>query len=99
MNDNIMELAKSLENSYEEMYKLCSASFERIVNYKIKDVNLIEHTLDMALDIYTEKGFYLFLRILDYYKTVNYTNASEYLEILKEEREGEYADFVKKLKK
>ena len=84
---------------YEKAYKLCYPEVKRIITYKITDINLIERTLDQALDIYTEKGFYLFLKLLDYYKTVNYNNAKEYFEILKEQREEEYSDFVKKLKK
>ena len=99
LDDNLMELVKGLMDSYEAMYKLCYHEVVRIIEYKIKDVNLIEHTLDKTLDIYTEKGFYLFLKLLDYYKTVNYNHALEYLEFLKEQREEEYSDYVKKLKK
>ena len=99
LDDNLMELVKGLMDSYEAMYKLCYHEVVRIIEYKIKDVNLIEHTLDQILDIYTEKGFYLFLKLLDYYKTVNNNHALEYLELLKEQREEEYSDYVKKLKK
>lgn len=99
MDDNILELAKGLMACYEEMYKLCYSEVERIIKYKIKDINLIEHTLDQALDIYTEKGFYLFIKLLLYYQTVNLQNAYEYLEILKEDRQEEYDEFVKIYKK
>lgn len=97
--DNIIELAKGLMNSYEKMYELCYLEVERIIKYRICDISLIEHTLDMALEIYTEKGFYLFLKLLLYYRTVNFKNACEYLEILKEDRFEEYDEFVKKYKK
>ena len=99
MDDNLIELAKGLMKCYEEMYMLCYPLVERIIKYQIKDINLIEHTLDQALDIYTEKGFYLFLKLLLYYRTVNYQNACEYLEILKKDREEEYNEFVKKIGK
>lgn len=97
--DNIIELAKGLMNSYEKMYELCYLEVERIIQYRICDINLIEHTLDMTLDIYTEKGFYLFLKLLLYYRTINLENAQDYLEILKENRFEEYNEFVKKYKK
>ena len=99
MNDNLKELVERLLESYEYMYNLCYQEVEIIISNKIKDIDLIEHTLDMALDIYTEKGFYLFIKLLLYYRTVNYQNARNYLEILKEDRRGEYQEFVKKIQK
>ena len=99
MDDDIISLAKDLVNCFEEMYNLCYPEVEKIIKYKIKDINIIEHTLDNCLDIYTEKGFYLFLKLLSYYRTVNLENAKEYLDILKEQRKEEYDEFVKKYKK
>lgn len=98
MDDNLIKLAESLVNCWEQMYNLCYPEVERIIRYRIKDINLIEHTLDNCLDIYTEKGFYLFLKLLLYYRTVNLENAKEYLLILKEQREEEYDEFIKKYK-
>ena len=99
LDDKIMELAKTLVASYEEAYQLCLPEVERIIKYQIKDIDLIEHTLDQVLNIYTNKGFYLFIRLLLYYRTINLRNAKDYLEILKEDRREEYDDFVKTLKK
>ena len=99
MDDKLKELAENLINCWEEMYNLCYSEVERIIKYQIKDINVIEHTLDMALDIYTDKGFYLFIKLLLYYKDVNYQNAKDYLEILKNDRSEEYDDFVKKIVK
>ncbi len=93
MDDNIIELAKGLVECYEQMYQLCYPEVERIIRYQIKDIDLIEHTLDQALDIYTEKGFYLFINLLLYYRTVNIEHAKDYLEILKEDRKEEYDEF------
>ena len=99
INNNLRELVQTLMDSYEEAYLLCYPKVEKIINYKMKDNDLIEHTLDEALDIYTEKGFYLFLKLLIYYRTVNPKNAKNYLEILKSSREEEYGEFIKKYKK
>ena len=99
MDDNLRILAEGLIQCYEEAYNLCYPKVERIIKYQIKDIDLIEHTLDQALDIYTEKGFCLFLKLLLYYRTVNLNKAYAYLEILKEDREEEYDEFIKKMKK
>ena len=99
LDENLRELAEGLLNSYEEAYNIYSMEVDRIIKYKIKDINHIERTLDYILSIYTEKGFYLFLKLLLYYKTVNLEGAIDYLELLKEDREEEYEDFVKKLKR
>ena len=97
--DNIIKLTKGLVSCYEEMYNLCYPKVEGIILYKLKDVKLIEQTLDQALDIYTDKGFNLFIRLLLYYRTVNLEGANEYLEILKENRQEEYDEYVKKIGK
>ena len=99
MDDNIIELAKGLVNCWEQMYNLYYPEVERIIKYQIKDINLIEHTLDGVLDIYTEKGFYLFLKLLFYYSTVDLEHSYAYLDILKEQRKEEYDEYIKKLKK
>lgn len=99
IDDKFMELARVLVACYEEAYQLCLPEVERIIKYQIKDIDLIERTLDQALNIYTDKGFYLFIRLLLYYRTVNLEYAKDYLEILKEDRKEEYDDFIKTLKK
>lgn len=99
MDDNLIELARCLMECYEKAYEIYKIYVDNIINNKMTDINYIEHTLDYCLDIYTEKGFYLFLKLLLYYRTVNYQNAKEYLEILKDTREEEYQEFVKKLQK
>ena len=98
IDEHFKELAKKLMDCYEEAYNLYQVEVERIITYKIKDISIIENTLDRVLDIYTEKGFYLFLKLLIYYRTVNIDYAEKYLEILKEIRKEEYEDFAKKMK-
>ncbi len=99
MNDEFIELAKGLMECYEKMYNLCYLEVERIINKRITNNKIIEHTLDQVLDIYTEKGFYLFIKLLLYYRTVNEENAYSYLQIFKEYRTEEYDEFVKKYTK
>ena len=89
MNEEIKKLANSL---YKPVGKL-------IIQNRIKDTDYIEYYLDRVMDIYTEKGFYLFIELVLYYSTVNLNNAREYLNILKELREEEYNDFIKKYQK
>ena len=98
LDNNIKIMAEALNAVYEDAYNLYKQEVDRIINNKITDINYIERTLDYILSIYTEKGFNLFMRLLLYYRTVNYNNAKEYLEFLKEDREEEYKEFVKKLR-
>ena len=97
IDDEFKRLAESLLSCYEKAYEIYQNEVEYIINNKIKDINYIERTLDYILSIYTEKGFNLFIKLLLYYRLVNYENAKAYLEILKEEREEEYTEFIKKL--
>ena len=99
MNDEIIKLCKELMSLYEKAYYLYEPRVNLIIENKITDINYIENTLDYVMDIYTEKGFNLFLKLLLYYSTVNYNNAKDYLEIFKEQREEEYSDFIKEQQK
>ena len=98
IDENIKELAEELNKLYDEAYEIYKTEVSRIINFNITDVKHIERTLDYILDIYTDKGFDLFMELLWYYRKVNEENAREYLEILKEQREEEYQSFVKKIK-
>ncbi len=99
MNEEIKKLAKQLALLYEEAYSLYKPMVKLIIQNRIKDTDYIEYYLDRVMDIYTEKGFYLFIELVLYYSTVNLNNAREYLNILKELREEEYNDFIKKYQK
>ena len=99
LDNDIRIIAERLLDYYEDSYKIYRPRVKMIISNKITDINYIEHTLDGVLDIYTDKGFLLFIELLAYYKNVNYRNARDYLEILKEDREEEYKDFVKRIKK
>ena len=96
---DIHNLARALMASYEELYNYYEPIVRMIIDKKNKDINYIENTLDNIMDIYTDKGFDLFIELQTYYQTVNKENAQEYLEILKDSREEEYHEYVKKLVK
>ena len=99
MDDSIIKLAKGLIECYEKAYEIYKIDVDNIINNGIVDIQYIEQTLDHCLDIYTEKGFYLFLKLLFYYSTVNLENSYAYINILKETRSEEYNEYVKKLEK
>lgn len=99
IDDNIKQLVNLLMDSYNEAYNYYEPIVKMIIKTKCKDINYIDHTLDNVMDIYTDKGFDLFIELLNYYKTINKENADEYLEILKDFREDEYNEYVKKLVK
>lgn len=99
MDDRLKELAMALMKTYDEAYNSCYINVVNIFKYQIEDINTIEKTLDQALDIYTEKGMYIFLKLWSYYRAINYQNACEYLEILKEDRGEEYHEYMKKIGK
>ena len=96
--DNIIRIAKELRKLYDESYNIYKSIVDNIINNQIKDINLIENTLDNILGIYTDKGFNLFVKLCTYYETVNKENAMFYFNFLKEEREEEYKIYVKKKK-
>ncbi len=99
IDEEFIKLAKGLLECYNAAYEIYEPQVRMIIQNNIKDVNYIEYTLDKVLDIYTEKGFNLFMELLLYYRTVNFEYAKEYLEILKNARTEEYDDFIKKLEK
>ena len=99
IDEKLNELAKELVKSYNELYNIYVKEVDRIINNNINDTDLIEHTLDGILDIYTEKGFYLFLKLLFYYSTINLEKSYTYFDILEDERREEYDEYIKKLAK
>ena len=96
MNDVVFE---QLAASYDAAYEILLPVVENIINNKITDIDLIEHTLDQILDIHTEKGFNLFLKLVFYYSSIHLEKSFAYIDMLKEYRSEEYEQYVKKLKK
>lgn len=99
IDNNIEELAKELMECYEKAYEIRKLEVDNIIDNKVTDIKYIERTLDNCLDIYTEKGFYLFLKLLFYYSDVDPEKSYAYFDILKEHRREEYDEYVKKLEK
>ena len=99
INDYLNQSVCLLMDSYNESYNYYEPIVKMIIKTNNKDINYIENTLDNIMDIYTDKGFDLFIELLNYYKNINKENANEYQEILKDMREEEYNEHVKKLVK
>lgn len=99
MDDEIKKLADDIVVCYNEAYDIYEPKVQTIINNQVKDCNYIEQILDYTIDNYAEKGFNLFMKLLLYYQTVNPYNAREYYELLKNTREEEHNEYVKKLKK
>ncbi len=97
MNNIDSDLANSLNECYEDMYNICYSLVEEIINDHVVDKKEIERVLDLVLDIYTEKGFYLFLELASYYSDIDMEASFKYLNFLKEDRKEEYDEYVKKL--
>ena len=100
MSDEVFkELSKELTKQYDEAYNIWVLVVDNIINNKLRDIDLIEHTLDNIIGIYTEKGFNLFIKLLFYYSSVDLEKSYDYFDILKEQRSEEYDEYIKKLKK
>ena len=61
VEDRFKKLAEELAKYYNEAYEIYKIEVANIINNKVTDIDYIENILDSCLDIYTEKGFYLFL--------------------------------------
>ncbi len=99
MNKEIMELAKELFNLYEEAYNTYKPQVQGIIDNHIKNADYIENIIDRTMDIYTDKGFYLCLKLILYYRQINYAKARDYIRILSEQRKDEYNEFMEEVKK
>ena len=93
--DNIMLLAKELNDLYEIMYNEIKPEVNYIIQKQITSKKTIEDCLDKLLDIPTTKAESLFNKLCNYYEKINKEIATEYREIYKEL----YFDDFKKIKK
>ena len=98
MSDEVFsKLAEELKEMYDKAYELYKVEVDTIINNKITDINYIEYTLDKCLEIYTEKGFYLFMKLLMYYSEVDLEKSFAYVDLVKEQRKEEFDEYEKKL--
>ena len=100
MSDEVLKkLAKELMECYDKAYNIYKIDVDNIINNKITDIHYIEQTLDNCLDIYIDKGFNLFMKLLMYYSEVDLEKSFAYVDIVKEDRKEEYDEYVKKMVK
>ena len=81
---DIIELAKQIHELYKIMYEMIKPEVMYIINKKVKNINIIENTLDRLLDIPTDEGYELFLKLCNYYATIDKEGAKFYLESYEE---------------
>ena len=99
MTDEVYaEMSKESKMHYDELYNYYCPIVDDIINKQVKDIDLIEHVLDQVIEIYTEKGFYLFMKLLFYYSTVDLEKSYSYFDIISKNRSEEYEEYVKKIK-
>lgn len=84
MNEDIIRMAKELNELYKTMYVLYSPEVNRIINNKITDIHTIESCLDNLLNAPTDDCYELFLKLCSYYRTINKLSADDYLKVYKE---------------
>ena len=83
-NENIFRLAKEMNKQYEIMYLNWKSIINSLINNKVTDSVTIEKCLDRTMDILTNKGYDLFMKLCKYYATFNQKAAQEYLDIYNE---------------
>lgn len=81
---DIIDLAKQIHELHKIMYEMIKPEVMYIINKKVKNINIIENTLDRLLDIPTDEGYELFLKLCNYYATIDKEGAKFYLESYEE---------------
>ena len=77
---DIIELAKQLNDLYKIMYEMIKPEVLYIINKKVRNVVIIEDTLDRLFDIPTDEAYELFKQLCDYYMLIDAEAAKFYLE-------------------
>ena len=95
ISDGLIDLAKKIHELHKIMYEMIKPEVTYIINKKVKNVNIIENTLDRLLDIPTDECYELFIKLCDYYATIDKEGAKFYLEAY-EELYGEEEPKIKK---
>ncbi len=91
-----------LVNTQQELLNATKANVDAIIESKMRNVYEIEKNLDTLLDLSKHFGEAVdtFIRLCDYYKTIDFESACDYLEYLKDcfENEEEYYKHLKRVK-
>ena len=82
--DDLMDLARRLVKTYDVMYQQWEPIVNSIIDKKATNKNTIEKCLDMIMDLHTDKGYQLFLKLCNYYATIDEYAANEYLKMYDE---------------
>ena len=75
-----MSLASKLAKLYEILYVELTKEIDTIIDEKITDVIRIEECLERILNIPTEKGCQLLIRLCTYYMNINEEHAKFYIQ-------------------
>lgn len=82
--DEILELAKELNELYEISYKHLRVEVNNIIKNRITDKHIIEKCLDELLNIPTDKCYELLKLLCEYYSLIDKDSAKFYLETFDE---------------
>ena len=82
--NNLKNMLDWLIKLYKQAHKEIKPEVLYIIKNNIKDIRLIEHTLDKLLNIPTEKCYILFTKLCNYVSKFDKETAEDYLEIYNE---------------
>ena len=79
INKEIDDIAKELNKLYDMAYEIALNDYMYITENKITDADTIEHCFDKLLEIPTQKGYILLLKLYNYYRNIDLKTANFYL--------------------
>lgn len=82
MNESIKNMFSELNKLYGEVYKTNLILVNDIIARRSRDIKSIERILDTLLSCYDEKCTELFIKLCNYYMTINKENACIYMHYL-----------------
>ena len=97
MNESIEKIFGELNKLYGEVYKTNLILVNDIIARRSRNIKSIERILDTLLSCYDEKCTQLFIKLCNYYMTINKENACIYMYYLNE-RNNDYEEESVKLK-
>jgi hypothetical protein len=85
LSKNIAAVIRQAQTGIKKHLPAIEAAVNDIVQTNSTDAKAIEHTLDTLLDLqYIGVGKELFIRLLEYYKTIDPAAAKDYWEFFEE---------------
>lgn len=95
ISHEIYDLAKKLNDLYRIAYFQIEPIASYIINKKVRNIRMIENTLDKILNIPTDEAYELFVSLCKYYSSLDSDGAKFYLDSW-DEMYGEDEPKVKK---